>query len=373
VWSPSDLGWAQPWNAAGSSWHKKNGAYYYGLFWAGMPDLNLRTPAVRAEAKRVAEFWLARGVDGFRLDAARHLIETGPGDGQSDSAETHAFWKEFAAYVRSVRPDAVLVGEAWTETPKIAPYYGSTEAVPGGDELALNFDFPLAKQVVQGVNMGEALGIAQTLREVAATYPPGATDVPFLTNHDMRRVASVFKGDPGKLRSAAAVLLTLPGTPFLYYGEEIGLLNGTEDGDEAKRTPMPWDGKAGGGFTTGKPWYRFAPGQPTTNVAAQTGDPRSLLSYYRRWIHARHASSALSRGAIRVVSGQGPVLAFVRTEGQERVLVAHNLGSEPQVVSLEVEGARAEPLLAMDGASGTREGGAVRVVLPPYASAAFKL
>ncbi|MGZ3444744.1 MAG: alpha-amylase family glycosyl hydrolase, partial [Myxococcaceae bacterium] len=336
-------------------------------------DLNLRTPAVRAEAKRIAEFWLARGVDGFRLDAARHLIETGPGDGQSDSAETHAFWKEFAAYVRSVRPEAVLVGEAWTETPKIAPYYGATDVVPGGDELALNFDFPLAKQVVQGVNMGEALGIAQTLREIADTYPPGATDVPFLTNHDMRRVASVFKGDPGKLRSAAAVLLTLPGTPFLYYGEEIGLLNGTEDGDEAKRTPMPWDGAAGGGFTTGKPWFRFAPGQASTNVAAQTGDPRSLLSHYRQWIRARHASPALSRGAIRVVLGQGPVLAFVRTQAQERVLVIHNLGSEPQALSLEVEGARAEPLLATDGARGTRDGGTVRVVLPPYASAALKL
>ncbi|MGZ6070051.1 MAG: alpha-amylase family glycosyl hydrolase [Myxococcaceae bacterium] len=373
VWSPTDLGWAQPWNAAGSSWHKKNGAYYYGLFWAGMPDLNLRTPAVRAEAKRIAEFWLARGVDGFRLDAARHLIETGPGDGQSDSAETHAFWKEFAAYVRSVRPDAVLVGEAWTETPKIAPYYGATDVVPGGDELALNFDFPLAKQVVQGVNMGEALGIAQTLREIADTYPPGATDVPFLTNHDMRRVASVFKGDPGKLRSAAAVLLTLPGTPFLYYGEEIGLLNGTADGDEAKRTPMPWNGTAGGGFTTGKPWYRFAPGQETTNVAAQTGDPRSLLSHYRQWIRARHASPALSRGGIRVISGQGPVLAFVRTQGQERVLLIHNLGSEPQAVSLEVEGARADPLLATDGATGTRDGGTVHATLPPYASTALKL
>jgi len=373
VWSPTDLHWAQPWNAAGSSWHQKNGAYYYGLFWAGMPDLNLRTPAVRAEAKRLASFWLSRGVDGFRLDAARHLIETGPGDGQSDALETHAFWKEFAAYVRSVRPDAVLVGEAWTETPKIAPYYGSTDVVPGGDELPLNFDFPLAKQVVQGVNMGEARGIAQTLQEVKDTYPPGATDVPFLTNHDMRRVASVFKGDPGKLRSAAAVLLTLPGSPFLYYGEEIGLLNGTEDGDEAKRTPMPWNGTAGGGFTTGKPWYRFAPGQGTTNVAAQTGDPASLLSHYRRWIRVRHASPALSRGAVQVLHAEGPVLAFVRTQGQERVLVTHNLGSEPEALLLAVEGTRAEPLLATDGASGTREGSAVRVALPPYASAAFKL
>jgi len=373
VWSQTDLGWGQPWNAAASTWHKRNGAYYYGLFWAGMPDLNLRTPAVRAEAKRLAALWLGRGVDGFRLDAARHLIETGGGDGQNDTPETHAFWKEFAASVRTVRPDAVLVGEAWTETPKIAPYYGSTEAVPGGDELPLNFDFPLAKHIVEGVQMGEALGIAQTLREIAATYPPGATDVPFLTNHDMRRVASVLKGDPGKLRVAAAILLTLPGTPFLYYGEELGLLNGTESGDEAKRTPMPWTGASGGGFTTGKPWYRFAPGQESTHVAGQTKDPGSLLSHYRRWIRTRHASPALSRGTIRLVSGEGPVLAFVRATGTQRVLVAHNLGPDPGKVVLEVEGTGERPLQLGDGASGTRSGGAMQVVLPPYASAAFEL
>jgi alpha-amylase len=373
LWSPIDLHWAQPWNPAGSSWHQKNGAWYYGLFWAGMPDLNLRTPAVRAEVKRIAAFWLGRGVDGFRLDAVRHLIEDGGGDGQNDTPETHAFLKQFAAHVRSVRPDAALVGEAWTETAKIAAYYGSTEVVPGGDELPMNFDFPLAKKIVEGVEIGESKSIAATLREIAATYPPGATDVPFLTNHDMRRVATVLKGDPGKLRSAAAVLLSLPGTPFLYYGEEIGLLNGTADGDEAKRTPMPWNGTPGGGFSTGTPWYRFAPEQSTTHVQAQTGDPGSLLSHYRRWIRARHASPALSRGALQLLREEGPVLAFVRSMGSERLLVVHNLGPDPAMVSLTVEGTRLDPLLAPDGAKASRESGGVRVTLPPYGSAAFKL
>ena len=373
VWSPTDLHWAQPWNPAGSSWHQKNGAWYYGLFWAGMPDLNLRTAAVRAEAKQLATRWLSRGVDGFRLDAVRHLIEDGPGDGQNDTPETHAFLKEFAAHVRSVRPDAVLVGEAWTETPKIAAYYGSTETVPGGDELPLNFDFPLAKKIIEGVEIGESKSIAATLREIAATYPLGATDVPFLTNHDMRRVASVLKDDPGKLRSAAAVLLSLPGTPFLYYGEEIGLLNGTADGDEAKRTPMPWNGNPGGGFTSGTPWYRFAPGQADTHVQAQTGDSGSLLSHYRRWIRARHASAALARGTLQLLREEGPVLAYIRSLAAERVLVVHNLGPDPEVASLSVEGARLESLLAPDGAKAAVEGGTVRVTLPPHASALFKL
>jgi len=179
--------------------------------------------------------------------------------------------------------------------------------------------------------------------------------------------------DDASVRSAAAVLLTLPGTPFLYYGEEIGLLNGTADPDEEKRTPMPWDGTAGGGFTTGKPWHRFAPGQDTTHVAAQTGDPASLLSHYRRWIRARHASPALARGSLRILQGEGPVLAFVRAQGSERVLVAHNLGPDPQEVSFTVEATRAEPLLATDGAAATRDGGTVRIALPPYSSGAFKL
>src|SRR4029078_6442553 len=209
--------------------------------------------------------------------------------------------------------------------------------VPGGDELPLNFDFPLAKKIVEGVEVGESGSIAAPLREIASTYTPGATDVPFLTNHDMRRVASVLKGDAGKLRSAAAILLSLPGTPFLYYGEEIGLLNGTADGDEAKRTPMPWNGGAGGGFTTGTPWYRFAPEQATTHVAAQTGDPRSLLSHYRRWIRALPSSPALSRGELRLLQAEGPVLAFLRTRGTERILVGPNTRPEPLATSIPAE------------------------------------
>jgi len=217
-----------------------NGAYYYGIFWGGMPDLNLRNAEVRAEVERIASLWLGRGVDGFRLDAARHMIENGAGQAQNDSPETHAFWKEFSAYVRRLKPEAVLIGENWTDTPVIASYFGSTAKVAGGDELPMNFDFPLADAIVRGAKEGEAAGIAAKIAEVAATYPPGVGDAPFLTNHDMVRVATQLERDPGRLRSAAAVLLTLPGTPFLYYGEEVGLENGPTRGDESKRTPMPW-------------------------------------------------------------------------------------------------------------------------------------
>src|SRR5205085_5554719 len=106
VWSATDPGWTPPWGGGGDTWHFLNGSYYYGVFFSGMPDLNYRSQAVGDEMKRIAKVWLDRGADGFRLDAARYLIENGSGGGQEDQPETHAFWKEFSAYVRSVKPSA---------------------------------------------------------------------------------------------------------------------------------------------------------------------------------------------------------------------------------------------------------------------------
>lgn len=375
VWRGDNPGWTQPWGR-GPVWHESNGAFYYGIFWSGMPDLNFATPAVREEIERLAALWLGRGVDGFRLDATRHLFANGPGEEQNDQPETHVFLKELSARVRRVAPAAVLVGENWTETPIIARYFGSTAAIAGGDELPMNFDFPLAAALVEGVKQGDAAGIAAKLAEIQALYPPGVNDAPFLTNHDMVRVATLLEGDPARLKSAAAILLTLPGAPFLYYGEEVGLLNGPGRDDQYKRTPMPWDASAGGGFTTGKPWFDFAPGKETANVAAQTGDPASLLSCYRRLIRARKASRALRLGSLELLSeGPGPVLAYIRVEGRERVLVVHNLGdAASETGPLELRGRRAETLFATPGTPPprrTRAGWTVR--LPAGASGVWRL
>jgi len=328
VWSPTDPGWTQPWGGSNPTWHPLNGSYFYGVFWSGMPDLNFRTPAVRREIERLARLWLDRGVDGFRLDAARHIIEDGGGQAQVDTPETHAYWKEFASFVRAARPEATLVGENWTDTPIIATYYGSTAEIAGGDELPMNFDFPLGDRILSAVDSGDAPAIAAKLAEIQRTYPAGVCDAPFLTNHDQVRVATRLGSSPGKLRNAAAILLTLPGAPFLYYGEEVGLQNGTTGNDEAKRTPMPWDASAGGGFTGGSPWFPFAPGKESANVALETGDPGSLLSRYRSLIRARKSAQALRIGTLELLtpaSGSSPVLAFVRAAGSERVLVLHNL------------------------------------------------
>jgi glycosidase len=369
VWRADDPGWTQPWGGANHTWHERNGAYYYGIFWGGMPDLNFATPAVRQEMERLATLWLSRGVDGFRLDATRHLFANGPGDLQNDQPETFEYLKEYAAAVRKANPRAVLVGENWTQTPIIARYY---QALP------MSFDFPLSEAVLAGVKDGEAAGIAGKLDEILELYPPGAIDAPFLTNHDMQRFATQLGNDPAKLRSAAAVLLTLPGAPFLYYGEEVGLQNGRGGSDEFKRTPMPWDASETGGFTTGKPWFVFAPGKGTANVAAETGDPSSLLSHYRNLIKARKASAALQKGDLTLLTSgikSDPVLAFVRKHERERVLVVHNLSAaEVEAGPYAVEAGGFEPLFTTGTIAAPTQGeGGWRVELPPGASAVWRI
>ena len=301
VWSEADPGWKQPWGGNTGTWHPSGDAYYYGVFWSGMPDLNWRSPALREEVKRIASLWLDRGVDGFRLDATRYLVETGGGPGQADTPETHSALKEFAAHVRRVKPVALLIGENWADTKVIATYYGSP-SVPGGDELPTSFDFPLSDRILRAVAESNATLIASKLDEVQKAYPKGALDAPFLTNHDQTRLATQLGKNQGRLRNAAAILLTLPGAPFLYYGEEVGIENGPTGGDESKRTPMPWDASPGGGFTTGTPWFGFAPGRETANVAAQTNDPGSLLSRYRDLIRARKVAPALAKGDLVLLS-----------------------------------------------------------------------
>lgn len=371
VWRADDPGWTQPWGGTNPTWHERNGAWYYGVFWGGMPDLNFDSPAVRAEMKRLAELWLGRGVDGFRLDATRHLFADGPGQAQNDRPATHAFLRELAAFVRSIRPDAVLVGENWTDTDAIAAYYGSTATVAGGDELPMNFNFPLAAALVDAAASGDAAPVAGVLARMAEVYPPGILDAPFLTNHDMIRAATQLGGDAGRSKVAAAALLTLPGAPFLYYGEEVGIENGPGRDDRQKRTPMPWD--SGAGFSTGTPWFDWAPGRERANVAVQTGDGASLLAHYRRWIALRHRLPALSRGRLTLLSSpaaSSPLLLFERGEAGRRLLVAHNFGAAPA----SGIAAAAGTAVFLEGAGRARRSErGLEIELPPYGSAVFAL
>jgi alpha-amylase len=363
VWSATDPGWKQPWGGD-PSWHFQNGAYYYGVFWSGMPDLNYRHAEVKAEMFRIARRWLNAGADGYRLDATRYLVETGPGPGQADTPETHQVLKELSAEVQRTRPDAILVAENTVDSRTLATYFG--------DGL-MNFNFPLASAVMEGVNGGNANRIRATLLEITSAYPRGIIDAPFLTNHDQTRVATVLGNSAGKMRNAAAILLTLPGAPFLYYGEEVGLQNGPTSADESKRTPMPWT--ASGGFTTAPPWFAYAPGLNVNNVESQTDDPRSLLSYYRNWIAARKHSAALLKGDITPLDTGAQILAFIRDSGDERVLVVHNVSdSSVNAGPMAVSAAGLEMIFADTGVSDpSGSSGAWRIALPPRSSGAWRL
>ena len=371
IWRPTNPGWTQPWGPD-PAWHPLNGTYYYGVFWSGMPDLNYRTPAVKEEMFRLARHWLAQGVDGFRLDATRYLIEDGPGAGQYDTPETHQLLKDFAATVRTAKPGAYLVAENTVDSATIATYYGSTAVIRGGDEMPSNFNFPLASAILDSVNRGDPQLVRAILRGMMSTYPPGVIDAPFLTNHDQTRIATVLGNNPAKLRNAAAILLTLPGAPFIYYGEEVGLQNGPTSADESKRTPMPWT--PAGGFTTGTPWFAYAPGLATNNVATESGDARSLLSYYRTWIAVRHQSAALMKGDIALVDAGAQALAFIRNSPNERVLVVHNVSDAPLNTTVALDAVSFEPLYTEPGINApTGVAGAWQISLPARSSAVWRV
>jgi len=375
VWRADNPGWTQPWGS-GPVWHQRNDAYYYGIFWSGMPDLNYRTQAVRDEVIRLARLWLDRGVDGFRLDAARHIIADGPGDAQNNTEGTHAFWKEFSAAIREHRPEALLVGENWDTLENIAAYYGSTEDIERGDELPMNFNFPLSSAILEAVLRGDPRGLLANLNRQLELFPPGALCGTFLTNHDQIRTATFLGGNQRMMRTAAAIMLTLPGTPFIYYGEELGMQNGpTGEGDPAKRTPMPW-AATGGSFDGSQPWSRYSPGRAQANVAGQVNDPDSMLSHYRRLIRLRAEQAALRRGDLTLLSPaeSAGVLAFTRAHDGERLFIAHNLTDQTVTAGLFRDlPLPVETLYGGETAAAEAVEGGLRITLPPGAAVVWKL
>jgi alpha-amylase len=312
--SPTVLG-KGPWG--GDAWHKSpaRDEYYYGVFWSGMPDLNYESPAVREEAKKVATFWLRdMSVDGFRLDAIPYLTEEGTSC-LSGCAATHAYLREYAAHVESVRPGAWTVGEAWGPIDMVMPYYP--------DQLTSYFGFELADSLVTAVKRGVVGRMLAGYLRLQDTLPPHRWS-PFLSNHDGTRVMTMVGGDAHKARVAATLLLTLPGLPFVYYGEEIGMIG--DKPDERLRTPMQWSPRAGLGFTTGKPWEAAQPDSFTTTVEAQQSDAASLLNLYRKLIHLRRSNGALAAGRLVPLATSNPgVASYLRRDRDDAVLVVVNL------------------------------------------------
>ena len=317
-WLPAHPGVKNKWG--GDNWHRSavRGDYYYGFFWGGMPDLNYENPAVLDEAKRISRFWLVEmGVDGFRLDAIRHLIEEGTVT--ENVPRTHVVLRDYSAYIRRIAPHAFTIGEVWDSTGAMLAYYP--------DQLDSHFAFEVSDSIIAAVRSGSAKKLFPPLVRIQQAIPDQRW-APFLRNHDQTRTMTELGGDLARAKIAATILLTLPGLPFVYYGEELGMTGNKPD--ERLRTPMPWRRARAGGFTRGTAWQPLQPDSLTANVEALDGHPQSLLNLYRRLIHLRARNPAIATGElIPLDAGNDFVAAYLRRAGDRAVLVVSNLGSTP--------------------------------------------
>ncbi len=317
IWSDTDPGDRGPWGE--KVWYQTGDHYYFALFASNMPDLNLQNPDVTAAIDDIADFWLTDvGVDGFRLDAAQHLIEDGPV--MEDTPETHEWLTAFDNHVHEVAPDSFVIGEVWNSIDVSSSY------VP--KSVDATFDFGLSDSWLQAAKDSETQPLQEALSTTIEDYPNDQYGT-FLTNHDESRLMSQLAAnvDLGKL--SGIWLLTGPGIPFIYYGEEIGV-RGTKP-DPQIRAPMPWTSEKGrAGFTTGTPWELPWTGYDTFNVAAETNDPDSMLSTYRTLIAMRKASPALDHGDTFIVdTGSTHLISYLRSNGSDHVLVVLNLSKDP--------------------------------------------
>jgi len=311
------------WSATPSTpmyWYYGSGKeYYYARFGAGLPDLNYNNPQVVAEMKKIVRFWLKDvGVDGFRLDAVKHIFEEG--SATENTPKTHTWFKEFRTFYKGIDPQAITVGEVASNSDTISTY-------TQGDQLDLAFDFDLAKNAVFSAGTDSPEYFTDTLNHDLSIFLPGQFAT-FLTNHDQDRAMSTLNDDVEAAQSAAFLLLTSPGVPYLYYGEEIGMQG--KKPDEDIRRPFQWSNEANAGFTSGQPWHALGPDYQTQNVAAQSSDPNSMLSFYRTLIQIRNSHVALRVGDYYAIqTGDPAVFASLRVSKEESILVLANLSSEP--------------------------------------------
>lgn len=312
----------------GAGWHFNNGSWYYGLFWSEMPDWNVLNPEVVDYHYSIVDYWLEEvGVAGFRYDAVKHLVE---GNGQNENLPgTFDYLEGFYNHYKAVDNEAICVGEVWSNTSTIAQY--------GPPHQDFCFEFGLANGLRNAANSLDPNALLAAMAEVELYHQPGAY-APFLTNHDQDRIFGQLGGDVNKMKLASAMLLTLPGVPFLYYGEEIGMTG--SGADPNKRTPMQWANGPQGGFTTGTPWMPLNNDVDQVNVAAQDGAPGSLLEHYRELVHLRMAEPALRLGGFQAWSSTNPnLLPYVRSTEADNILVLHNLAPGPTSnVTLFAEG-----------------------------------
>ncbi|HYD83768.1 MAG TPA: alpha-amylase family glycosyl hydrolase, partial [Opitutus sp.] len=272
---------------------------------------------------RAAEFWLKEiGVDGFRLDAVRYFYEIG--EALQDTEETRQWLKAFTEHCHAVNPAAFVIGENTARMNEVARSIR-------GDSVDSSFEFDLARAVLESVRLRTPAILSNALARLDETYEGQTPWATLLTNHDQERARTQLGGSDALTRLATKLLFTLPGVPFLYYGEELGM-QATKP-DPELRTPMPWTAEPpNAGFTAreAQAWKAPQPEFVDVNVAAQTSDPDSMLTLYRRLIRLNASSPALRYGkAIEVTTNHRAVYAQMRQTDREVVLVLGNFGETP--------------------------------------------
>lgn len=311
------------WSIYGQNpWYATPTGAYFAPFWSGMPDFNWRHLPVRDFHYDNLRFWLNLGVDGFRFDAVGHLIENGPA-AWDNQPENHSIMAGIREVVNSYERRYMVC-----EAP------GASSAFAAANSCGSAFAFDLKDALIRAARGNDHDAVLEVARYFVNAPLSMAT---FLSNHDRfagDRIWHQFGGDEMIYRMAATTYMMLPGTPFIYYGEEIGMAHGRGlQGDRALRSPMSWT-PLPSGFTAGQPFREMAENLATHNVELQQSLPGSLLNTYRRLIALRHAHPALSQGGYRDAGSQGSVLAFERFTSEQRLLVLIHYGSSPTAVSL---------------------------------------
>ncbi len=361
------------------SWDEEAGQYYWHRFYASQPDLNYDNPAVQAEILKIIDHWLDLGVDGFRADAVPYLFER-QGTNCENLPETHAYLKGLRSYIDRKYPGRILLCEAnqWPED--VRPYFGD------GDEFQMGFHFPVMPRIYMALRQGDRTPLVWIM-ERTPPIPEDCQWCVFLRNHDeltlemvteeerqwmwqeyapqprmrlnlgiRRRLAPLLDNDRRKIELANSLLFTLPGSPIVYYGDEIGMGDDIDLPDRnGVRTPMQWDDGPNAGYSQAEPAKLYSPivlddpyGPQSVNVRAQQADSDSLWNTLRRMISVRKAHPVFAWGDFTWLdTGTPAVAAYWRNYGQEKALIVNNLSPEPQQFTLSLAGYRASAVKNM--------------------------
>ena len=364
------------------SYDRKARAYYFHRFYKHQPDLNIANPAVREEIRKIMGFWLALGVSGFRVDAAPFLIEL-RGIDNPDVTDPYQYLREFRDFLSWRRGNAILLAEANVAMEKVPEYFGD------GNKLHMLFNFMANQHLILALARQQALPLIEGLYKLPS-IPEAGQWANFLRNHDelnlgglseaqrdhvfqafapketmqlydrgiRRRLAPMLKGDPRRLEQAYSLLFSLPGTPVLWCGDEIGMGEDLSLNErDSVRTPMQWSEASNGGFSTASPEDLIRPvidkgpfQYPKVNVAAQRRDPNSLLNWIERAIRLRKEHPEFGRGDWRILDTDDPVVFAHSCQWQNRTIIAvHNLSSKSREIKLDLRDYNNQHILDLFG------------------------